>query len=73
MDKIQKGDVVRWRGLHGHEGVVVHLFGDHTTVVCYADGQDFKDAATRDLQLMDGPIDDEMQAFIDSVTAEYLR
>ena len=70
MPKLQVGDVIRWRGLHGHEGVIVHFFNGRAAAVCYASAPDeVKYALLSDLQLAEGPISDEMQNFIDGVAA----
>jgi len=64
---IQVGDVIRWRGMVGHEGVVVELAGP-TAYVCYAGLPDeLKNALVRELELATGPISETMQEFIDGV------
>jgi hypothetical protein len=66
------GDVIRWRGLHGHEGVIVGLSGRSADVL-YAGAPDaIKDARLSDLQLATGPIPDDVQQFIDSTVARWI-
>jgi hypothetical protein len=70
---IQVGDVIRWRGMVGHEGVVVEVNG-YSAEVCYAgQPEELKSALVRELELAEGKIDDEMQKFIDVTTAAWLR
>jgi len=64
---IRVGDVIRWRGMVGHEGVVVEING-YSAEVCYAGAPDeLKNALVRELELATGTISDTMQEFIDGV------
>lgn len=82
MPQFQLGDVIRWRGLHGHEGVIVGFYNGRFAVdaahcvcaaVCYADNpEEVKDARLSDLHLAEGPISEDMQSFIDGTMATWL-
>jgi len=70
---IVPGDCVRWRGLSGHEGVVVDVSRRHAWVAYLDNPGEPKDALLSDLVLADGPISDSEQEFIDGVTAKWFR
>lgn len=71
------GDVIRWRGMWGHEGVVVAVGSQgagQTAAVCYHDNaEELKCNPISELELAEGGIDERMQEFIDNTTTSWLR
>ena len=73
MTQLRLGDVIQWRGLSRHEGIIVGFYNDREAAVCYADDpEEVKDARLSDLRLAEGPISEDMQSFIDGTMATYV-
>lgn len=67
MTQLQVGDVIRWRGLPGHLGVVVGFWNAREAAVCYSDNpEEAKDARISDLRLVtEGSFSEDDMSFID--------
>lgn len=66
MTQLQVGDVIRWRGLPSHLGVVVGFWNAREAAVCYADNpEEAKDALVSDLRLTEGSFSEDDISFID--------